>query len=394
MGKCFDWIFARLARVTSGGQLVREIDGLRFIAITAVVVDHFDIYLTKMVPYNMSVFGNGFWEWLFHNGGAKGVQLFFAISGFVLALPFAQHYLLKTPAPKLKRYFARRLTRLEPPYILNLIIMTALKIAVLHGTFRLALPHLLASIGYVHNIAYQGISTINPVAWSLEVEVQFYILAPLLAKVYMLQGKNLRRLVIIGAGLALAIGQRVIPLDCWFMDHFKWSIVFMMQYFLVGFLLVDIYLVDWKRAPEKGVMWDIISGICWLAIIPVLRYDVFVGAALPALIALAYIGAFRGKVLNWVMTTRWFVTFGGMCYTIYLYHALIAHALMSKLLHLPRTGLVVIDVPIIAVVGYLPILVICSVMFLLIEKPCMRPDWPQRLKAFVTRRPLESAPRA
>ena len=43
------------------------------------------------------------------------------------------------------------------------------------------LPHLLASLGYVHNIVYGVPSTINVVAWSLEIEVQFYILAPALA---------------------------------------------------------------------------------------------------------------------------------------------------------------------------------------------------------------------
>jgi peptidoglycan/LPS O-acetylase OafA/YrhL len=49
---------------------------------------------------------------LFHGG--RGVELFFAVSGMVLGLSFARHYLKGDPVPSLGRYFKRRLTRLEP----------------------------------------------------------------------------------------------------------------------------------------------------------------------------------------------------------------------------------------------------------------------------------------
>ena len=54
--------------------------------------------------------------------GNYGVQLFFVISGFVLALPFASHYLCQTRAVSLRAYFLRRLTRLEPPYVLSMLL--------------------------------------------------------------------------------------------------------------------------------------------------------------------------------------------------------------------------------------------------------------------------------
>ena len=43
-----------------------------------------------------------------------GVDMFFMISGFVLALPFATRYLAHGPRVSLRSYFLRRLTRLEP----------------------------------------------------------------------------------------------------------------------------------------------------------------------------------------------------------------------------------------------------------------------------------------
>ena len=46
------------------------------------------------------------------------------------------------------------------------------------------LPHFFASLFYAHGLVYGSWSEINAVTWSLEIEVQFYILAPLLCRVF------------------------------------------------------------------------------------------------------------------------------------------------------------------------------------------------------------------
>ena len=60
----------------------------------------------------------------------RGVELFFAISGFILGIPFASHYLRGVPRVNLRRYFIRRLTRLEPPYIINLMVLAGILVIV------------------------------------------------------------------------------------------------------------------------------------------------------------------------------------------------------------------------------------------------------------------------
>ena len=51
--------------------------------------------------------------------GAYGVDIFFALSGFILALPFCRaHAGLGAKVP-VGRYYLRRVTRLEPPFILS-----------------------------------------------------------------------------------------------------------------------------------------------------------------------------------------------------------------------------------------------------------------------------------
>ena len=167
----------------------------------------------------------------------RGVELFLAISGFILGVPFASHYLKGTPRVNLRRYFVRRLTRLEPPYIINLIVLAGVLMVVMHESIREILPHLAASVCYLHNLIYRGKSTINGVAWSLEVEIQFYLLVPLLACLFGIRGSTRRRGVIMTlkflcALLTIKLAQT--PLQA--------SILYYLPFFLAGFVLCDLHL--------------------------------------------------------------------------------------------------------------------------------------------------------
>jgi peptidoglycan/LPS O-acetylase OafA/YrhL len=118
-----DKVITRFSRITSGGTFIPEIDGLRFFAIMSVVLYHLNEYLkihgsekfrqsTETSMLNLAL-----------SQGHFGVQLFFVISGFILAIPFAEHYMNKKGFPALGKYYMRRLTRLEPPYIANITVL-------------------------------------------------------------------------------------------------------------------------------------------------------------------------------------------------------------------------------------------------------------------------------
>src|SRR5690606_39048294 len=108
----------KLTRVTSGGNLIREVDGLRFVAIFPVVVQH----LHERFERNTSLIFSTHPEYeissFIASRGFIGVYIFFVISGFILALPFASHQIHGTKEVNLKSYYWRRITRLEPPYII------------------------------------------------------------------------------------------------------------------------------------------------------------------------------------------------------------------------------------------------------------------------------------
>lgn len=160
----FRHILPRFARETSAGSFLPEIDGLRFFAITAVLFYHVNGFVLARSPVHFSPSAA---ESLFQRLTAQGfigVQLFFAISGFVLALPFARWHLLAAEAVSLKTYFLRRLTRLEPPYMISLLLLSVLAIGFRGQEPREVVAHLLASVVYMHNFLYGRGSDINPVA--------------------------------------------------------------------------------------------------------------------------------------------------------------------------------------------------------------------------------------
>ena len=107
-----------LSRRTSTGQYIREIDGLRFFAIMPVVIWHLAVRLGDLHPESTV---GPLYSWLAI--GAKGVQIFFIISGFILLLPYAQYYNGIRDRPSTRPFYLRRITRLEPPYLIAVIVI-------------------------------------------------------------------------------------------------------------------------------------------------------------------------------------------------------------------------------------------------------------------------------
>ncbi len=352
-------------RVTSSGKFVPEVDGLRFVAVTAVVLYHLSGFLPNggiHVPFHTAI-----------ARGYRGVNLFYVISGFVLGLPFALHYLTKAQPVRLRAYFLRRLTRLEPPYILNLFICFALLVVTENANPRVLLPHLGASVLYLHNLLYGGQSTINAVAWTLEVEVQFYCLMPVFALLFSIQGKAARRTALCVAILAAG----VIQVGLWDAPpRAKMSILYAVQFFLTGLLLADLYVVDWQERPQSSWRWDIISCTCWPVVF--LMPDRLGWVFFPYLVLLLYVSTFRGVFFRRLFRNSLVTTIGGMCYTIYLFHYQLIPLVMKQGLARTRTGISG-NVPLQVLAYFLTLAGVSCGYFLLIERPCMKKDWLRRL---------------
>jgi len=318
------------------------------------------------------------------------VLLFFIISGFILALPFALQHQEGAERVSLRAYFLRRLTRLEPPYLLTLLGLVVLEIAAAshHIAGRAGGPteilrHGAASALYLHNVIFQAPSTINPPAWSLEIEVQFYVIVPLLAAVFRIRSALIRRSVVIaGTVISIATGLFVGKAHPWV----SLSIVGQLQFFLVGFLLADFYLFSGLRTAVRSASWDCVALVAWLLVFVLWQRSSMAMAVLPFVALIAFVAVFRGRLTNRLFSNPWITTVGGMCYSIYLVHfEMIAAVGRGMQRVLPVTGVLwqdflLLGLPVLAVT-----LLACLAFFRFIERPCMDPNWPKRLAGSFSR---------
>lgn len=369
-----DRVLKRLSRETTSGRFIPELDGLRFVAIGMVILYHLNGYLIAKTSFYER---GATRDWLCRAAlvGNHGVELFFVISGFILALPFAAHHLKQGRPVSLRAYYLRRLTRLEPPYFATILLLMLLGAAM---TRTLAINgHLLASLFYMHNLVYGTFSPVLGVAWSLEIEVQFYVLVPILTLVFALQERRIRRGVLATA-ILFSLALQAVFLGGHSHPRLQLSILNYLQFFLLGFLLADLFLTEWTAAQKRSYLWDCISIGGWPLLFYALRFPTLAHWTFPALLFVLYVAAFRGVLSNRLISTPWITAIGGMCYSIYLIHYEVISAVgrVTKTFgqQLPNSAYFVLQ----ALVVGAAIVLVCVIYFVLLEKPCMRRDWPQR----------------
>ncbi|MGA2616463.1 MAG: acyltransferase [Thermoguttaceae bacterium] len=375
------WFRNAFGRVTSSGRFIPAVDGLRFVAIFSVVLYHLNDYLLHKSPaFTLEEAKSNILQRVLACGGC-GVQLFFVISGFIIGLPFAEHYLLGRPRPSLQRYFSRCFLRIQPPYVINLLLAFLLLVIVNRADAKSLLPNLAASLFYVHSLIFGEMSHINCVAWFLEIVVQFYILAPFMAMVFAVRGTRPRRAVLLG-GILLLIGLRTAcPGFC--KEYFRATILLYLDFFFAGFLLADFFVMTWNEKPSRSLGWDVIALAAWCGIVGV-QFHETAKAFLPLVILVAYMGVFRGTISQRCFSQPWIVTIGGICYTIYLYHFFIISAVGRCTVRLPAGSHYLGNVLFQAALILPCVLIGSAILFLLFEKPFMAKDWPARWKSRVS----------
>jgi peptidoglycan/LPS O-acetylase OafA/YrhL len=232
-------------------------------------------------------------------------------------------------------------------------------------------------------------SWIIPVAWSLEVEVQFYILAPFLSLIFVLKKFSFRFALICLAIISSAFLQET----ALFKNSFslQMSLLGWFQYFMIGFLLADIYLSQKIRLFLPKVI-QLLIGLLLLAGLSFLPYE---GAFNNRLIYVFLCFLFFLLVLHFpvwkgIFSLQYISIIGGMCYSIYLLHFATISFIGNYTIHLKLTDSLAINYLLQWVVILLAVLIVSGAYFLLIERPCMRKDWPQRLLKKIQGKPYNA----
>ena len=193
MNKTMKRLSGLFRRVTTSGHYTPKIDGLRFVAVMPVVAFHLWGYWERIEQRPYPDPGPLDYVLTFLVSlGHYGAHLFFMISGIVLATPLSTH----------------------PP----------------------AGGH---AVGYAHELAYGAGSPINNNTWSLEVEVQFYLLMPLVAAVLWLPPAVRRSLLVVAIAMLSTHA-------AWLSLTAPRTIIQYGQFFLSGVLPNTFWTTGWR----------------------------------------------------------------------------------------------------------------------------------------------------
>jgi len=155
---------------------VDVLDGIRGLAIALVMWFH--IWEITWQGAAFTLFGRTYDFIFIGRMGFVGVEIFFFVSGFCLFWPYARALAAKQPFPTAKHFAYRRFIKIVPSYLLALTILVAL------GSERGrslddGIKDVLSHVFFVHTWFQSYFGSIDGVLWSLGVEVQFYVIFPL-----------------------------------------------------------------------------------------------------------------------------------------------------------------------------------------------------------------------
>ncbi len=196
------------ARSAPDTRHVDVCDGLRAIAIW--IVGWYHIWQQSWLGPNLIVAGRYVSFDPLVRSGYMWVDAMLLISGFCLYLPWARLG-RDDPAPDAADFYARRLARIHPSYLLALAV--ALAVALARGSYggdgrRLACD-LLSHLTYTHTFFYNAYyaTHLGGTLWTLAIEMQFYLIFPLLARAFRRRPEATFALMTLAAlGYRLALG--------------------------------------------------------------------------------------------------------------------------------------------------------------------------------------------
>ncbi|HEY4415401.1 MAG TPA: acyltransferase [Verrucomicrobiae bacterium] len=145
------------------------IDGLRGVAILMVLFCH-HFYINPAAGPALQFVG------AFSTACGNGVQLFFALSGFLISWPFWKRKFLGETRTLPPGYARRRFWKIYPPLALSVLVLTPVYVILKHdASYFLIAAQWLAGLSFLLPVS----GKLNPVMWTLVVEVQFYAVLPL-----------------------------------------------------------------------------------------------------------------------------------------------------------------------------------------------------------------------
>ncbi len=296
-----------------------EIDGLRAIAVCAVILYHAQITILGHQPFK---------------GGFIGVDIFFVISGYLITSIIFKE-LVTTGSFSFKYFYERRIRRILPALLF--VMLVSLPFAWMYSlpnSFIDFSKSILYSLGFSSNFyfhysgqqygAESGLLKPFLHTWSLSVEEQFYILFPI---VLLITFKYLRKYLIhililgfvVSLGLAEWTSRNYPSISFYFIHTRMWEL-------LAGSILAYLEITKGRRSKNQKLN-SIFPSIGLLLISHSITFfddNIFHPSfyTLSPIIGVCLIIWFSNKneIITKLLSTKLFVGIGLISYSLYLWH--------------------------------------------------------------------------
>ncbi len=293
-----------------------DIDGLRALAVLAVVIFH---AWPRRLP-----------------GGFVGVDVFFVISGYLISRIIAND--LEKENFNLKLFYQKRIKRIFPALLIVLVSTTIISVFIfLPNEFTQLAHHLIAGTFFSSNFLLWRESGYFDVAsdtkpflhlWSLAIEEQFYLLWPIF--LFSIWKKKSLRFFLIGIFLLISFFASVFalktnPTAAFYSPIYRfWEILIGASYALYPYFN---FKFKWESFFAKKIVKNAASIIGFLAILFAAKIysktSSFPGslALIPSLGALLIIFAGAQSIINkYIFSNKYIIYIGLISYPLYLWH--------------------------------------------------------------------------
>lgn len=293
------------------------VDGLRGIAIWVVLLGHFFVAyyaddLKRLSPLLSTVSSRYMW----------GVDLFFVISGFLIGGILLEH---RHSGAMVKTFYLRRALRIWPLYFFIVLLLAgptyfmgfaAQARYVPYWSYLLFVQNIPMSTGYWALLAFAPL-------WSIAIEEQFYVAAPLLvrkASIAKIKG-------LIFVTIALAIAMRIVCLSVtWLNDTFSLCRMDAIALGFLGALVVrkEAFPSLFGRGRLRILFALMLPG--FLAIAAFSRLPMYFAALAPSYVAAFFLALLllvlqnAPGIVGQVLKHPLLVVSGKYCYFLYLFH--------------------------------------------------------------------------
>ena len=296
----------------SKGLYVKEIDGLRALAVIAVIINHI----------NYSVLPSGY----------LGVDIFFVISGFVITLSLSKKNKSSNFWHFISGFYSKRIKRLIPNLTIYVILISILTCLIVPQN-EIILRTGISSLFGISNLYLLRQSTdyfaqttvLNPFThtWSLSVEEQFYLFFPIIlwftgfTKNTKNGVKNLLLIIFLLTTISLAF----------YIYFYNQDLSF--AYYLMPTRFWEISLgclafLGYRRFKGSNIFKNISSEIILMSIIGVLaipeKFGLFGTILIVFLTILLLFNIEKSSLSYKILTSKVALYIGSISYSLYLWH--------------------------------------------------------------------------